>query len=380
MSAARARWVLESIGAGGVDVPLVESEWAQVDRGERPAAPGVAQGFFDLSRLEERSGPRDAHWRFVPSASAFDPSDPPLERLRESLGVPAPRPLGAQFAVALTHDVDVVWRWTRRGVKGALWRARRGDVRQLLDLARAPLHRARGTDPWWRFRELIDAERERGARSTFFVLGGHGAPEDGADWGPLRAWLVETLRGAGVEIGLHPSYRAAEDPSLVEAERRALEALAGPVEGTRYHYLRVDPFRNLVPLPFRYDSSLGYADALGFRAGLARPFRPWDHDRNAPAEIVELPTAAMDATLAEPHYLGLRPFEAERRLATLLDRAAELGAVFSLIWHTERFDPATARGWDRVYFRLIDAIRERGGVCVSAAEAASVVPGTLEVS
>jgi peptidoglycan/xylan/chitin deacetylase (PgdA/CDA1 family) len=373
VSERRARWVLESIGAGELEVPLVEAEWEQVDRGKRPERLGVAQGFFDLARLEERDGPRDRHGRFLSSASAFDPLDPPLERLRESLGVPAPQPLGARFAVALTHDVDVVWRWTRRGVKGALWRARHGDVRQLLDLSRAPLHRARGTDPWWRFRELAEAERERGARSTFFVLGGHRAPEDGPDWGPLRSWLVETLRGAGAEVGLHPSYRAAGDLSLVEEERRALEALAGPVDGVRYHYLRVDPLRNLAPLPFRYDSSLGYADALGFRAGIVRPFHPWDHERDAPSQIVEIPMAAMDATLAEPHYLGLRPADAERRLLVLLDRAAEVGGAFSVIWHSERFDPATARGWDRLYFRFIYAVHERGGVCVSAGEALQAV-------
>ncbi len=370
MSEAHARWVLDSIGAD-LDVPYVESEWAQVDRGERPEQLGVAQGFFDLARLEERRGTRDRHGRFPAAASAFDPLDPPLERLRESLGVAAPRPLGAQFAVALTHDVDVLWRWTRRGVKGALWRARHGDVRQLVDLARAPLHRVRGTDPWWRFREVVEAERACDARSTFFVLGGHRAPEDGPDWGPLRPWLIETLHAAGAEIGLHPSYRAADDLALVEEERRALEVFAGPVDGVRYHYLRVDPLRNLAPLPFRYDSSLGYAEALGFRAGIARPFHPWDHDRNAPADIFEIPMAVMDATLAEPHYLGLKPNEAERRLLALLDRAAEAGAAFSVIWHTERFDPATARGWDRLYLRLIDAIHERGGVCVSAGELAA---------
>jgi peptidoglycan/xylan/chitin deacetylase (PgdA/CDA1 family) len=220
----------------------------------------------------------------------------------------------------------------------------------------------------------VEAERARGANSTFFVLGGHRAPEDGPDWGPLRPWLVETLRGAGAEVGLHPSYRAADDLSLVEEERRALEALAGPVDGVRYHYLRADPFRNLAPLAFRYDSSLGYADALGFRAGIARPFHPWDHERNEPADVLEIPVAAMDATLAEPHYLGLSPREAERRLLALLDRAAEVGGAFAIIWHTERFDPATARGWDGLYFRFIDAVRERDGICVGAGELAS--PGT----
>ena len=348
------RWVLESIGADDGDADDLE------------------RAFFQLARLEERGGPRDRHGRFPSSASALDPLDPPLERLRAELGVDDAGWCGGRFAVALTHDVDVVWRWTRRGVKGALWRARRGEARQLADLARAPLHKLRGTDPSWRFRELVDAERERGVSSTFFVLGGHRVAEDGPGWGPLRPRLVETLREAGAEIALHPSYRSADDPSLVAEEKRALEELAGPVEGTRFHYLRVDPHRNLEPLAelFRYDSSLGYADALGFRAGIARPFRPWSHERGAPLDLIEIPTMAMDATLAEPHYLGLRPAEAERRLHDLLDRLAEWRGAAAVIWHTERFDAATARGWDSLYFRLIDAVRERGGVCVSAGELA----------
>jgi peptidoglycan/xylan/chitin deacetylase (PgdA/CDA1 family) len=347
------RWVLESIGAREADADQLE------------------RAFVHLARVEERDGPRDRHGRFLSSASAFDPLDPPLERLRAELGVDEGGWCGGRFAVAFTHDVDVVWRWTRRGAKGALWRARHGDMRQLADLARAPVHKLRRSDPWWRFRELVEAERERDVRSTFFVLGGHTTPEDGPEWGPRRARLLETLHELGAEIALHPSYAAAVDPSLVAVERRVLEELAGPVDGTRFHYLRVT-LENLEQLAgsFRYDASLGYADALGFRAGIARPFRPWSHERNEPLDLIEIPTMAMDATLAEPHYLGLSPEQAERRLHELLDKLAESGGAAAVIWHTERFDPATARGWDRLYFRLIDAVRERGGVCVSAGELA----------
>jgi peptidoglycan/xylan/chitin deacetylase (PgdA/CDA1 family) len=370
----RARWVLDSIGASevgfGDDVPYVERAWEQVDRGERPDDP-AALAFFELARLEERGADRDAHGRFRARTYGGDLLKPAAEALRERLGIPPPRPLGARFAVALTHDVDVVWRWTRLGVKGALWRARHGDLRQLAELARAPLHRVRGTDPWWRFRELLAAERRLGARSTFFVLAALRVPEDGLApdvYERLRPRLVEELTASGAEIALHPSYLAADDATLLDEERAALESLAGgPVEGARYHYLRLDPHRNLAPLAarFAYDSSFGFADALGFR-GSARPFRPWNVERDEPFDLVEIPMGAMDATLAEPHYLGLTPGQATARLDALLDRAAELGAAFSVIWHTERFDPPTARGWDGVYFRLIEGVKARGGVCVDA--------------
>jgi peptidoglycan/xylan/chitin deacetylase (PgdA/CDA1 family) len=238
------------------------------------------------------------------------------------------------------------------------------------------VHRLRGTDPNWRFREIIDAERDRGASSTFFLLAGHSDRHDGASpevYARLRPRLVETILESGAEVGLHGSYLAARDAGLLAVEAKALEELGADVLGQRYHYLRIDPHANLAPLPalgLRYDTTLGFPDAPGFRAGIAHPFRPWDVAAARPLDLVEIPLAAMDVTLGEERYLGLSAPQAEGRLLELLDFAAEHGGGFSVLWHTDRFDPGTARGWDRLYLRLLDAVRERGGVCLSAGELA----------
>ena len=63
--------------------------------------------------------------------------------------------------------------------------------------------------------------------------------------------------------------------------------------------------------------------------------------------------------------------QAEGRALALLDRAAELGGGFALLWHTNRFDPPTAAGWDRLYERILDGVLERGGVCLTAGELAA---------
>jgi peptidoglycan/xylan/chitin deacetylase (PgdA/CDA1 family) len=223
---------------------------------------------------------------------------------------------------------------------------------------------------------VLRVEAARNARSTFFVMAGHHHPADGAApdaYERLRPRLVETIASCGGEIGLHGSYTAATDESQLEAEAAALAALAGPVRGQRYHYLRVDPHRNLAPLErlgFAYDTSLGFADAPGFRAGIAHPFRPWDHGAGRPLDLVEVPLAAMDATFSEERYLGLPAVEAERRLLDLVAWAAEHGGGFSVLWHTDRYDPATSRGWDRLYLRLLEAVRQEGGVCLTAGELA----------
>src|SRR5262252_154136 len=163
----RARWVLDTLGAHdlrlGDGVPYRREAWEQVDRGELPEGDELAAAFFHLARIEERDGPRDPHGRFLAASSCLDPRDPPLERLRRDLGVAPPRYRDARFAVALTHDVDVPWRWTRIGMLGAAARlkghalARRTEpaLHEAHALARVPLHRVRGTDPNWRFAEVV---------------------------------------------------------------------------------------------------------------------------------------------------------------------------------------------------------------------------------
>jgi peptidoglycan/xylan/chitin deacetylase (PgdA/CDA1 family) len=385
----RARWVLDTIGARdlelGTDVPYVEGAWEQVERRERPEGDELAEAFFHLARIEELGGGRDEHGRFSSGSSCLDPLDPPLERLRRTLGLEPPRWKGARFAVALTHDVDVPWRWTGNAVRGSaarlkshvLARRRAGAVREARALAGMPLHRLRGTDPNWCFEALTEAERERGASSTFFLLAGHNDPHDGATpetYERLRPRLVRAIAEGGGEVGLHGSYLASRDPALLAREVGVLEELGVEVRGQRYHYLRVDPHENLAPLPglgIRFDTTLGFPDAPGFRAGIAQPYRPWDVAAERPLGLVEIPLAVMDVTLGESRYLGLSAREAESHVVALLDRAAEQGGGFSVLWHTDRFDRATALGWDRLYLRLIDAVHERGGICLSAGELAA---------
>ena len=383
----RARWVLDTLGATGTrlgdDVPYDSEAWEQVDRRERPRHDLLAQAFFDLARIEERGAAGDAHARFLGAASVLDPLDPPLERLRAELGIEPPRWGGARFAIALTHDVDVPWKWTPIGIRGAGARLKdavaarhgRAAVHEARALAGLPVHRLRGTDPNWSFDRVFDLELERGARSTFFVMAGHRHRADGAApeaYERLRPQLIATLQERDGEVGLHGSYTAAADPDILAAEQQRLEGLAGPLAGQRYHYLRIRPHENLATLAqhgFRYDSTLGFPDTPGFRAGIAHPFRPWDLASDRPLDVIEVPLALMDVSF-DDRYLGLPARQAEGHVLALVEWAAEHGGGFAVLWHTDRFDRWTAAGWDRLYARLIDAVHDHGGACVSAGELA----------
>jgi hypothetical protein len=276
--------------------------------------------------------------------------------------------------------VDVPWKWTSNGVRGAAARAKadllrgraRSGLREVRSLAGWPVHKARRTDPFWSFDRILADERRCDASSTFFLMADHAHELDGPgaeSYERLRPRLVETLLDAAAEVGLHGSYSAADDGDRLAAEKERLEQLAGPVRGQRYHFLRFDLDRNLPHLEtagFAYDSTLGFNDAPGFRAGIAHPFRPWTFERDGPSAVVEVPLAAMDVTLSEERYLNLNARQAEERLRTLLDWAAEHGGGFAVLWHSEQYDSAIKPGWDRLYRRFMEDVRARGGICMQA--------------
>jgi len=393
--------VSEAVAYPSAELPASEAAWrlfAGTDvRAPRAGADGIVQfgdgvedvvmsAFWHLSRWEERAGSaRDERGRFPASAALFDPARPAVDalalRLRGIVGAAAP----GGFTVALTHDVDVPWRWSGpRAVLGAAARVkaaaagrRRGELAaELRGLLGAPRHRLRGTDPNWSFDRIAGMERAHGARSTYFVMAAHHHPADGpapAVYNHVRPAIVTQVLAQGDELGLHASYTASERPERLDAERARLEALAGEaVRGVRFHYLRHDVHTTLPGLDrrgFAYDSSHGYAERTGLRAGFSFPYRPYDLAADRPLRLVELPLAVMDVTLAEERFLGLTPGAGVDMAVTILERVAAIGGTVAVLWHTDRFDSAYGRGWDRAYDRLLAWVRDRGGRLCTAAEA-----------
>jgi hypothetical protein len=376
----QARWLLgELCAAAGVRVADGERALPLDPSWDLDAAGAL------LAREEELDGSVDVHGRYPAAASALPAGAAPLDdlvlALREAASAagatPAPDyPGGARFAVALTHDIDNPWRWSTRGLLGAGARLKRALMSRDADAARveaaglalAPLHRLRGSDPNWSHRRFAADERRHGFRSTCFVLTAHRDPHDGTTpeaYAVRRARLVGELEQLGLEVGLHASYTCLADEHLLASERAHLAALlGGPIAGNRHHYLRLPwhaGIRALDRLGFAYDSTLGYAERPGPRAGLSFPFRPWDLAAGAPLRILELPLLLMDATLSGERYLGLTPEAAWDEVERVLDHLHDVRGCASILWHNDRFDPVYARGWDRLYTRLLDGIAARGG-------------------
>lgn len=376
----------------------------------------IASAFVLLACWDERtSSERDRYGRLPYAASIFasnpalDIAEPVVDRyveaLRAALGPrlehlgrsllrepgwmwPGPRSAradgGGPFALALTHDLDNLWRWTARGFAAAGYRSvRAAGRRDWAALARESgdaadwltRHLPQGTDPYWTFPQLLEGEDARGARSTFFVIARHTHPRDGNQPETYRRRLpaaLEILARHHREVGLHGNDADRCDLEALAGDRDRLETHSGtPVRGIRYHYLRC-LYHETLPLleaaGFEYDTSLAFAEREGYRCGCSFPFCPYTLAEERPLRLVELPLAVMDGTLQQSHYRGLAPEAAQEAAVTVLEAARRSGGAVSILWHNNRFDRRVARGYDRVYWHVVERMLEEGAWATSAGD------------
>jgi hypothetical protein len=290
-----------------------------------------------------------------------------------------PVPAGYEFMACLTHDVDFVgirdhkfdhtmWGFLYRSLIGSLVQARRGErswSRCLRNWAAAwslPLvHLGLREDFWLEFDRY--AEIERGLGSTFFFIpfkdvagtrDGTPAPQRRAakyDFVAIRRQVLDLARN-GCEIGLHgiDAWQSAESAG---AELRRIREVTGEVEiGTRMHWLywnEASPER-LEEAGLSYDSTCGYNDAIGFRAGTAQAFRPLNAKR-----LLELPLHIQDSALFYRDRMRLSENEALESCRGVLQSMSSCGGALMVNWHTRSLSPE--RLWGDFYLALLAEIR-----------------------
>ena len=302
-----------------------------------------------------------------------------------------PIPAGHRFMVCLTHDMDhpgirfhrfdhTMAGFLRRAVVGSLVGAARGR-RPLTDLRRnlaaavtLPLvYLGWARDFWAGFDRYL--EIERGLGSTFFVIpfkrdpgrtvGGRAPRLRAAAYGVADiADQVRELGAAGAEVGLHAIDAWLDGARAIE-ERGAISRVTGaPTAGVRMHWLYFDertPGR-LEEAGFAYDSTFGYNDTVGFRAGTLQAFKPITAQ-----QLLELPLHVMDTALFYPSRLGLSPAAAHDMVFPLVDEAERHGGALTINWHDRSLAPE--RLWGRFYVELVDELKRRSAWFPTAARA-----------
>jgi len=292
--------------------------------------------------------------------------------LRLMAGLPVRGP--GESRVHLTLDLDALRKtWAIRlkqsafeAVNAAREAGRRrpgGAIRQLWRSARFAVSRA-GYENSARIAGLV---RELGAGAgTVFVPGRPpGRPWNARDWlfdpgyrrdDPLLPAVLDRYRGAGFGLGLHPCFGTWRDPARLAEERRELGVVLGsdPV-ACRQHWLRFswrETWRAQAEAGFTLDSTLGFNDRSGFRAGAALRYRPWDFERGEPHGVEALPLVLMDSHVCAYQVLDRARRRAE--MARVLGEVAEVGGEAAVLWHPHTL--ASDYGWGDSFEDLLDVI------------------------
>jgi hypothetical protein len=117
------------------------------------------------------------------------------------------------------------------------------------------------------------------------------------------------------------------------------------------------------------DSTLGFAEREGFRNGCCHPFLAYDPERREALPLWELPLAVMDGTLQD--YRGMDAEAGERRILELYRASAAENGVFVVLFHNSCWDEHDFPGWDGVFLRVLDELKDSGAQCMTVSEAAS---------
>ncbi len=299
--------------------------------------------------------------------------------LLEILPTPAHHP----FIVCLTHDIDFVgirnhlldhsmWGFVYRATVGALHKFLRGRLSwsrlfsSWFSAAFLPfVYLGWAKDFWEPFEWYLKVEK--GLPATYFLIPFKGRPGDKVPGSHTSrrataydvsdlSHRTEVLLRRGCEVAVHgiDAWHSAEKGRSELA--RIADVTGGSQIGIRVHWLLRDANTPaaLEQAGYAYDSTVGYNETVGYRAGTSQVFRPLGTQT-----LLELPLHIQDGALFFPQRLDLSEPEAERLCQLLIHNASKFGGVLTLLWHDRSHAPE--RFWGDFYITLLQKVKSSDG-------------------
>lgn len=313
-------------------------------------------------------------------------------------------PDGKPFAVCLTHDVDAVSLYSlKQSIRSRRSQLLRSDsapwkVRSLvgigIDIAMLGIY-AGQRDPLHCYERWLTAEKQCNAHSTFFFWPGLSSVTkrhhtdctyelyDSIVFDRQRCTVSEMIREMdrnGWEIGLHPSWYSFDDADELKRQKQALENAVGhEIVSIRQHFLhydiRVTPAVHAAA-GFRYDSTLGFNDNIGFRFGTSYPWHLYNLKSDKELSIMEIPLIIQDGAMLIPDK-GMRLDEetAFKYIEQITEAVEKVGGVLTLLWHPNHIVKVN---WWRLYLKILAYLKSKNALFGSIREIGDIfkeIPG-----
>lgn len=259
-----------------------------------------------------------------------------------------------------TFDIDMAWAYKHKNAVQTLGRV----AIELLTLNLEGLKNRLNVlfnnqqDPFFTF-DALEEIHEKSSESPifFFLVGKYGTYDKNTT--PKNKYFQALIQQISQKysVGIHPSYGSNQAQAILAAEIKTLHELTKTaITHSRQHFLKLTlptTYRRLLAEGIEQDWSMGYAEQLGFRAGISQPFFWFDLQSNQATNLRIVPFAIMDVTLRV--YLRLSPEQALTACRSLIETLRKTDGQLVTLWHNSSLsDIDEWKGWNEVYTQVVN--------------------------
>ena len=115
----------------------------------------------------------------------------------------------------------------------------------------------------------------------------------------------------------------------------------------------LETFRLLDDAGVAYDSSVAFAEHIGFRVGTSRAYSMYDLRNRKKLNIIQKPLLVMEDSLFSESYMGLNnKIEIIEKISLLKKATDYFGGNFTLLWHNSSLNTSSSRNLYESILRL----------------------------
>jgi hypothetical protein len=265
--------------------------------------------------------------------------------------------------VCLTHDVDYIYPTNRQNIKRLL-----GRFDFNLNFSRTAYLES--------LEKYLELDSDYG-KSTLFIAQ---PSRKMSGLKRFKQWIIDPSYAStdfefiklrdlvnkyDVDVGVHGSFYSLEYKFILNEVTNLQASIGKEVRLSRQHWLNLGGLQDLSTLStagINIDSSLGWNGFLGFRCGMARPYKIV---LSEDFSIWEVPMLLMDGVLFDE--LRLNEKEVIATAIRILDEVYERGGGTTINWHERTF--AKDYGWGNAYKEILAYARNKGFKFLSLTEA-----------
>jgi len=255
-----------------------------------------------------------------------------------------------------TYDIDIAWSYKNKGWRrntGGFFRSLlRGQLSAVKERWR--VINGKQKDPFDAYDWMDRVHEQYKLKPLYFFLMPEKRGRFDKNITPKCKSLQQLIRDHAnrYPVGIHPSWRSGDDPTLLTKEIATLMMLKGePVFSSRQHYIRFnlpEGYRRLIDNGIKNDYSMGYGSINGFRASVASAFYWYDLEQEKQTELMLFPFCYMEANSFYEQKMSAQ--QALDEMRQFYKTVRSVNGLFIMIWHNSFLgtDKLYA-GWRDVY-------------------------------